>query len=169
MVDVQTIGLALQTVSVMSVATAAVVGVRSYIASNKRVEEAKKKEQETREMELKAQQQTLETRQAQMFLNIYDQTKSQEYISAFNKVVLDSRWENFADYQKVMKNKRFRDLDYVLEMFYEGLGALVRENLINVRMVALLLSGNIQLYWKKYEPIVEDVRRYSGHRRWFSA
>jgi hypothetical protein len=47
MVDLQTIGLVLQTVSVMSAATAAVIGVRSHINSNKRTEESKKKEQES--------------------------------------------------------------------------------------------------------------------------
>jgi len=62
MVELAEIGLILQTISVMSAATAAVIGVRSYINSNKRAEEAKRKEQETRNLELKAQQQNVETR-----------------------------------------------------------------------------------------------------------
>ena len=57
MVDLAEIGLILQTISVMSAATAAVIGVRSYINSNKRSEEARKRE--------------LETRQAQLFMGIY--------------------------------------------------------------------------------------------------
>jgi hypothetical protein len=52
MVELAEIGLILQTISVMSAAKAAVIGVRSYINSNKRAEEAKKKEQETRDREL---------------------------------------------------------------------------------------------------------------------
>jgi hypothetical protein len=49
MVDLAEIGVILQTISVMSAATAAVIGVRSYINANKRAEEAKHKEQETRD------------------------------------------------------------------------------------------------------------------------
>jgi hypothetical protein len=72
MVELAEIGLILQTISVMSAATAAVIGVRSYINSNKRADEARKKEQETQELALKAQQHNLETRQAQLFMNLFD-------------------------------------------------------------------------------------------------
>ena len=43
MVDLETINLLVQIVGVSAAAIATVVGVRSYIVSNKRAEEAKKK------------------------------------------------------------------------------------------------------------------------------
>jgi len=48
MVELAEIGLILQTIGVLSAATAAVIGVRSYINSNKRTEEARGRELETR-------------------------------------------------------------------------------------------------------------------------
>src|SRR4030042_6004350 len=78
-----------QTISVMSAATAAVIGVRSYINSNKRAEEAKKKEQDTRDREL-------ETRQAQLFMQIYGKWNEEGFTSHW----FDLRGSTWTDYEK---------------------------------------------------------------------
>jgi hypothetical protein len=44
MVDLAEIGIILQTIGVLSAATAAVIGVRGYLESNKRAEEARRRE-----------------------------------------------------------------------------------------------------------------------------
>lgn len=92
MVDLQTISLIVQIIGVSATATAAVVGVSSYINSNKRAEEAKKKEQETREREL-------ETRQSQLFTQFYIRTLSTDYMAqdtiVFEKIT-------FSDYDDFM-------------------------------------------------------------------
>ena len=53
-------------------------------------------------MTLRAQQanmkQTLQTRQAQMFMSIYEQTKSDEFNTAIYKVIGESKWGNFKEY-----------------------------------------------------------------------
>jgi hypothetical protein len=52
MVELETINLLVQIVGVSATAIAAVVGVRSYINSSKRAEELKRREQETRELDI---------------------------------------------------------------------------------------------------------------------
>ena len=47
MIDLAPVELILQTISMMIVAAVAAIGVRSYISSNIRAEEAKRNEQET--------------------------------------------------------------------------------------------------------------------------
>ena len=118
MVELAEIGLILQTISVMSAATAAVIGVRGYLQSNKRAEEAKKKEQETRDREL-------QTRQAQMFMNIYNQTTTKDFTTAWNTLT-SLEWKNFNEYQKAMGKKGALDAFTIIGMYMEGLGVLVR-------------------------------------------
>jgi hypothetical protein len=160
MVDLATIGLALQTVSVMSVATAAVIGVRSYINSNKRAEEAKKKEQETRDREL-------ETRQAQMFMNIYQQTTTKDFTTAYNTYI-SSQWKNYSEYWELVQKKEFTNPFTILCMYWEGLGVLVKEGYLPIRLVALLLTGMTRSFWEKLMPIKDEIRVEAGYVRWMS-
>ncbi|MCX6654018.1 MAG: hypothetical protein NTY03_02730, partial [Candidatus Bathyarchaeota archaeon] len=84
MVELETINLLVQIVGVSAAAIATVVGVRSYIVSNRRAEEARKRE--------------LETRQAQLFMSIY--TKSTEYEFRKRQIWLLSKmhWVDYYDF-----------------------------------------------------------------------
>lgn len=168
MVDLQTISLIVQMVGVSATATAAVVGVSSYINSNRRAEEAKRKEQDTREMELKTQQQNLETRQAQMFMNIYQQVSSPEFLKAWQRIASEP-WRTYAEWERLYRDDMsFREAEDITQFFYEGLGTLVREGLLPIRMVALLMCGATRYHWERHVSMVEEGRRATGHRRWFS-
>jgi hypothetical protein len=154
MVDVQTIGLALQTVSVMSVATAAVVGVRSYINSNKRAEEAKKKEQETRDREL-------ETRQSQLFMQIYMRYLEPDLFSD-NLIKLFKRsWKNAEDYDKKYDgNPDGANLDMVMA-FWEGVAVLINRGMMDIGLVYELMPTNVTALWGRYGPLIRE-KRVSG-------
>jgi len=166
----------IQAVYYMVAATGVLVAAVFYILNlriSQRNQEISLKNQElmlkAQEQSAKAQQQTLETRQAQMFLNIYDQTRSSEFLTAFNKIVVETAFRTWSDYRKLWQNdEQFRLNDNVLEMFYEGLGVLVKEGLLEVRMVALLFCGMTRMFWEKYQPILEEGRASMGHFRWFS-
>lgn len=47
---------------------------------------------------------------------------------------------------------------YYIEVFYEGLGVLVRENLIDIKLVAEMHSGVILRWWAKFGPAVLKCR-----------
>ena len=63
--------LIVQTFGVVGTLSAATIAVRSYLNSNKRAEEFRKKEQETRDRDL-------ETRQAQLFMNLFNSFINEE-------------------------------------------------------------------------------------------
>ena len=44
-------------------------------------------------------------------------------------------------------------------MFYEGLGVLVKNNLVPMRLIAETITGITRMYWEKFVPIVDDGRR----------
>jgi hypothetical protein len=143
MVDLATISLALQTISVMSVATAAIIGLRSYINSNKRTEEAKKKEQETREREL-------ETGGAQLFMQVFSLNCSEEATKMWYKVY-NSDTNNIEDYlQKTGWRGMAENLDTELAnslawiiTHYEGMGLLAKRGLIDMGMLTEMFSAEV--------------------------
>ena len=138
----------------MSAATAAVIGVRGYLQSNKRAEEARKRE--------------LETRQAQMFMNIYQQIITKEFVDAWRKVYEDSNWSNYAEFQELWREKGFRDSFNIVGTYFEGIGVLVKEGPLPIRMVALLMCGMVLSYWEKVAPIIGEARRVMGFSRFLS-
>ena len=153
MVDLQTISLIVQIIGVSATATAAVVGVSNYINSNKRAEEARKRE--------------LETRQAQMFMNIYQQTTTRDFISSWN-TFMSGKWDNYKEFKELRQKKEFADAMMVPGMYWEGLGVLVKEGYLPIRLVALLETGMTRAFWEKLDPIKVDARSEMGFARWFS-
>ena len=162
MVELAEIGLILQTISVMSAATAAVIGVRSYINSNKRAEEAKRKEQETRNLELKAQQQNVETRQAQLFLQLYSNYYSKDFVAAINKLNkmeykgYDEFWEKYGN----VESAQVWDL---LSHYFEGAAVLVKKGLIDPSLISDLVSEEFFDYWEWVRPFVMEYRARTNH------
>ena len=49
--------------------------------------------------------------------------------------------------------------------FYEGIGVIVKEGLLNVRWVALMWGGPTTKYWRLMEPIMEDLREHHEYPR----
>jgi hypothetical protein len=145
MVDLETINLLVQIVGVSAAAIATVVGVRSYIVSNKRA-------QETRDREL-------ETQQAQLFMQVYN--------NYLDKIVDDEmtlyRME-YKDYDDFMKkygwesNPEFFNKFNKFVSYLEGVGVLVKRGLIDQSMVYDLNGGLVRWYWEKSKPFWVEFR-----------
>jgi hypothetical protein len=115
--------------------------------------------QRTQQLALKAQQQNLETRQAQLFMGIYQSFYSKDFMDAeplLNKIKFETA-DDYAELQKEggKKYKAFGIFGY----YYEGMGLLVRENLVDIRLVSQLMSGNVIWYWERFGQGVKDSRR----------
>ena len=54
--------------------------------------------------------------------------------------------------------------------YFEGIGVLVREGLINVRLVSLFLYGEVKWFWEKYGPYFKEHRVVENYpRAWIEA
>jgi hypothetical protein len=135
--------LIVQTCGVVGTLIAATIAVRSYVNSNKRAEEARKRE--------------IETRQAQLFMGLYQSYYSKDFMEAeygMRKIELKKAedslkmWENFDGYSAWS----------TLVTYYEGIGVLVREGLIDIGLVSKLMSGGIVSYWEKNRAGFIDFR-----------
>ena len=131
----------------------AIVGVKSYINSNKRA-------QETRDREL-------ETRQAQMFMDIYDKHSSIGFSKAWEKTVF-TPWKTWEEFSKLWEDPEFNDAAMLIGTSYDGLGVLVMEGLLDIRYIALLMGGRVRPWGEKILPTLDEGRRAMGFRRWLS-
>jgi hypothetical protein len=53
-------------------------------------------------------------------------------------------------------------------MYWEGLGVLVKERYLDIRLVALLICGMTRNFWEKLIPIKDEGRVQLGFARWMS-
>ena len=114
--------------------------------------------QRNQELALKAQQQQLETRQAQLFMQIYNQWNTTEFGLQYEKC-MSMDWTDYEDFENIYMNNaeevnRFR----MIARFFEGVGVLVHRDLIDVTLVDDLFSGEMTRFWEKFEPMVKEIR-----------
>lgn len=109
----------------------------------------------------KNQQLTLETRQAQLFMQIYRDFCTPEWW----RTAGETAHIDFADYDG-FEAKWGRDTNLegwsrqsALHGFYEGLGLLVHKKLIDSSLVDDLLSAPIMVYWERVSPYILERRR----------
>jgi len=101
---------------------------------------------------------TLQTRQAQLFMQLYDRWTFDIGEKFWD--FLDDDFKTAEEYiEKSRKDKEFRRRMSVLSRYHEGVGVLVRFGLLDVKYIAYLASWPTRMYWEKLKPIIEDARR----------
>jgi hypothetical protein len=143
MVDVQTIGVVVTAASVSVAAIYYVLTLR------------------TNQRNLKA---NLDTRQAQLYMQLYQTTLSRDYMdSQYN--VSRMNMKTVDDYKRMMNDPNmYRDF-FTEGMWHEGAGVLLREGLIDIHTVSLLKSGQIIWWWDYFGEVILKVRKEFGFPR----
>ena len=98
------------------------------------------------------------TRQAQLFMNLYDTYHSPEFRLRWHDL-LHREWTDKEDwFRKYGQNSE--DLAAYTSMlsFFNGIGVLLKRDLISLEMVDDLLSVNIRGFWKMFESTVYWAR-----------
>lgn len=110
---------------------------------------------------LKNRQTTLETRQAQFFIQLFDNFHQTEFFDKFTDIV-SWKWKDYDDFMEKYgpreNPKAFNSMGSVAA-FFEGIGVLVHRNLIDVNLVAELMSRHIFMFWEIIGPISKEMRR----------
>ena len=102
-----------------------------------------------------------ETRQAQMFLQVYNNFTSKEFREA-NGVIDGWKWDTPEEFfDKYGDGERYPEehaIYALVSQLYEGLGVLVRENLVSVRFVTLFIGASTLGFRDKWKPWVDYLR-----------
>ena len=103
---------------------------------------------------------SLETRQAQLFMQIYDPFRGKEFQRAF----VDVRSMKFKDYQEFIEkygpeaNPELYTSQLTVGNYFEGVGMLVKRNLLDISFVENLLSTHLVFFWEKMNPVYAEFR-----------
>ena len=113
----------------------------------------------------KNQQQHLETRQAQLFMPIYSKFSDKYFMKDFGTILT---WE-FDDFDDFMnKYGPFSNIDawsltISLIDYFEGIGVLVKRNLIDISFIDDLMSGMIIMFWDKMSEYIYGWRAWGNY------
>jgi hypothetical protein len=147
----------IQTISVVVAATSVVAFVINSIITSRKTEK-------TQELTLKSQQQNLETRQAQLFMQIYSKIYDPEFLNN-GREAMNIDYKNLDDFNAKLSHETNRDLYgkfWSFPWFLEGMGVLVKRGLIDPKLVDDLISGLVVSYWEKFKPMTLEYReRYN--------
>jgi hypothetical protein len=110
--------------------------------------------------------QELETRQAALFMQVYDRWNTRDIQMAYGntRFLLLPQIKDFEDYQRLVLNERAKgNLEpwfhgQILITYFEGLAMLVKRGLIDSEMVEDLFANRINWYWEAFKDIAEMRR-----------
>lgn len=113
---------------------------------------------------------TLETRQASLFMQLYNRWSDPEFARYYGA----ARYKHAEDIFEILK-KSVDPYDpevhtpfHSLGQFFEGMGMLVRKKLINIDYVDELLSYRIVWWWEKMRPMYERERNLMNNPELYS-
>jgi hypothetical protein len=112
----------------------------------------------------KNQQMQLETRQAQLFMQIYSRQydrETRENIHFVDKIEYEN-YEDFIEKYGIENNPDYLKISSLVT-YYEGIGVLVKRKLIDPSIVDDLMSSPIIRVWEKLRGYVEERRERTGH------
>jgi hypothetical protein len=139
--DVQTISIALG-------------GIGLFIAAINSIISSRKADQQR--------QTEIQTRQAELLMQLYDRWSSKDFRRDswdLGKV----RGYNSEDIRRFFDRENLDDIIKLTTQatFYEGVGVLVEEGLIDINLVDKLLRNNILGNWESLEPLIREMRHIS--------
>ncbi len=140
----------MQSISIVSAAIGILIGVYNWIRKSSTAEKQRQTE--------------IETRQAQLFMQLMDKCSSKEGIENL-RVLGRATWSSYEEWLELRRDDIEYDTAYRwISMSYDGTGALLREGLLNVRIIALVATSMIIYHWEKHKDVIHNYRKRRNDR-----
>lgn len=136
----------IQTITVVITWISVVIGVINSILSNRKADQQRQTE--------------IETRQAELFMQIFQRINSTEWRKSFLNVVRIYEYTTVDEW-----NRKYRgQLDSRITMsqvgsYFAGVGVLLEQRLLDPKMIDDLMSESIIAYWEKIKPLMPEWRK----------
>ena len=143
--------VSVETVSIVIAAVSVVIGVINSIMSNRKADQQRQTE--------------IDTRQAELFMQLYNRYITREFRAAIIELQSWS-WESYDDYMDKygpLTNPEATTLHITTENVFEGIGVLVQRGLIDKTLVIDLVWFALGNYWERFGPIWKEMRIRMGH------
>ena len=130
------------------------VGIFYYVTTMRNAQKTRELTLESQELSQKAQEQSLETRQAQLFMYMYDRWNDPEFLTHWNEI-FSWEWTDYDDFENFRSDANRVSFSSVA-IFFEGVGVLVKRKLVDPTLVDDLMSGMLIRFWEKFgEPMIK--------------
>jgi hypothetical protein len=93
-------------------------------------------------------------RRTDIIMKIYERFGTKEMVEAVNKVGA-AQFENLKDYRE---KYGFTDVTQVAVLF-DGVGVLLEQNLIDIKMADRLFGPTLNILWLRMEPVIQAMRK----------
>jgi hypothetical protein len=143
-------------------ATVVIAGISVVIAAVNSIYSSRRAE-EQRALTLKTQQQALETRQAALFMQVYNRWSSVDVTKGYGFL----RYQHPDITGQALYDLTVNPYDeakfaavHSLYQYFEGLAVLVEEGLIDIDLVTNLFSRRIIWFWERTEALSRFIRQH---------
>jgi hypothetical protein len=103
------------------------------------------------------------TRRTDVVMRIYERFGSREMIEAVQRVGA-AKFETFDDY-----GKKYGWTDFLqVALFFEGVGALLEQDLIDISLVDSLFAPSFSSFWESTRPLIYGMRESANQPLLFS-
>lgn len=159
-----TLPIVLQIIQTVSL----IMGITYYLFIMRNSQRTRELTLQSQELTRKAQEQALETRQAQFFMQIYDRFNNSEYWEQYAEL-RSHTWDDYEDWQTKygMNNRKAYTAFTSMASYFDGLGVLVDRGLIDVGLVDDLLHTRVLWFWDTWGDIIRKSRvEWNTSRIW---
>lgn len=102
----------------------------------------------------------LETRQASFFMQIYNRMLDREFMEVWHKVQgydYSDPGEALRRYDREVDSEERVNVDLIAQ-WYEGLGVLVKEGLLDIHLVAVMFPLTVINGWNALGPLIREMQ-----------
>ena len=143
------------------------VGIFYYVTTLRNAQKTRELTLESQELSQKAQEQSLETRQAQLFMYMYDRWNDPEFLTHWN-VIFSWEWTDYDAFREIHDSTVNRVSFSSVAIFFEGVGVLVKRKLVDPSLVDDLMSGMLIRFWEKFgEPTIKIRQVRDNYPQYF--
>ncbi|MBL7169175.1 hypothetical protein ISS40_10920 [Candidatus Bathyarchaeota archaeon] len=112
------------------------------------------------------QQLTLETREAQLMMQLWS---SYQELRTQDQFWRNIEYKDFDDFwERYGFDPSFWEENGQILGWYENIGVLVKEGLLNIRLIALMYAGSTRQLWENLEPLMDGLREKFDYPRVWS-
>ena len=113
---------------------------------------------------LRAQEQAVETRQAQLGMQLLNRWSTPDLLKS-RVFYQNNDFSSFEEYRELWQNPETEMLLRLWGCYCEGIGVLVRENYLDIKIVAGLMGGVVKSDWEKIREHTYRIREITKFPR----
>ena len=101
-------------------------------------------------------------------MQVYDRFNQKEYWN-YDRILQSQTWNDYDDFWEKygLENEEAYAAFCSLGSYFDGLGVLIKRELIDISLVDDLLQTRLLWFWNKYGTIIEERRkRFNNPRVW---